>query len=488
VNQPRESVARRARWTALALAAGVLACPGAAWAANDRFVDAAPLGYGIPAVASNVGATIEPNGESMTVNGFAPNYNACYFTNPPHATQTGSTLWWKVEGSGRLATISDAGSSIDTVLGLFFHGPTDTDYQCEDAPTGLTESFSFATTAGQPYWIQIGGCHATDPPGGCNGGGVEQGTIHALVTSPAAANDNKGSAAALATGQQTEGDTYAATEEPGEPVVCASHGGQSPYGRTVWYRWHAPSDGHAVFGVTSVFDNVLAVYRDGSAAPLMCDDDPNRAGPSRIEMNVTAGDYLLQVAGYGAHNAGASQDSASGAFTVSAEFAATPPNPDRDGDGVKNESDCQPDNPKVYPGAKDKPGNGIDENCDHRDARLPVLKIDPPPKVKSVGLPRGIKIVSVSIKLPRGTKVTLRCSRHACRSSTKTVPGRGSRRRTFVVKGLKNKVIRRNQSFSLYLVRTGYRGVYLRYRNTRGELTSSKRCLVSGGRKFTSCS
>ena len=96
------------------------------------------------------------------------------------------------------------------------------------------------------------------------------------------------------------------------------HGGQSPYGRTVWYRWHAPADGHAVFAATSAFDNVLAVYRDGNPAPLMCDDDPNRAGPSRIEMNVTAGDYLLQVAGYGTHSAAAGQDSDCGRLHPSA--------------------------------------------------------------------------------------------------------------------------------------------------------------------------
>jgi hypothetical protein len=485
MNDPRSNVVRRARRTVVVLAALALACPAGAGAANDRFVDAAPLGYGIPATASNMNATIEPNGESMTVNGF-PNYNACYFTNPPHWTQSGSTLWWQIEGSGRRATIDDAGSSIDTVLGLFFRGPTDIDYQCDDSPTGLTEAFSFDTNPGQTYWIQIGGCHATGPPGGCNGGAVEQGTIHALVTSPAAGNDNQGSAAALPTGQQIGGDTYASTEESGESVVCASHGGQSAYGRTVWYRWHAPGDGHAVFGVTSAFDNVLAVYRDGTAAPLACDDDPNRAGPSRIEANVTAGDYLLQVGGYGTHNALASQDSDSGVFTITAEFAAAPPNPDRDGDGVKNEADCQPDNPAVHPGAVDKPANGIDENCDRRDARARLLNVDPK-DLLSQGIGRGIRIVRFSIIVPRGTKVLLRCSRRGCRSSTKTVPGR-SGRRTYVVKGLTKKVIRRNQYFAVYLTKAGYRGVYLRYRNVGGKLTKARRCLKPSTRKFTTCS
>jgi hypothetical protein len=203
-------------------------------------------------------------------------------------------------------------------------------------------------------------------------------------------------------------------------------------------------------------------------------------------MNVTAGDYLLQVAAYGAHNAAAGQDSASGVFTISAEFAAAPPNPDRDGDGVKNESDCQPDNPAVHQGAKDKPGNGIDENCDGHDARASLLNVDPK-DLLSQGLSRGIKIVRFSVVLPRGTKVALRCSRHGCGSSTKTVPGR-SGRRTYVVKGLTNRIIRRNQYFSLYLTKKGYRGVYLRYRNRAGKLTKARRCLASGTRKFTTCS
>ncbi|MBU1348808.1 hypothetical protein KJ781_01935 [Patescibacteria group bacterium] len=38
--------------------------------------------------------------------------------------------------------------------------------------------------------------------------------------------------------------------------------------------------------------------------------------------------------------------------------------PDRDGDGVLNDADCQPDNPNVFPGAGDECGNGMDDDCD----------------------------------------------------------------------------------------------------------------------------
>lgn len=479
MNHPGIGSAPRARWTAVALAALALACPAAAWADNDNFENAATLGYGITATANNTAATIQ-TGESLTSSG-ASDRNACVYA-PGDFTRVVNTMWWAIEGTGRDVVVSTAGSNFDSTLGIFRFAPTELAQNCADG--NLNETLTIPTTAGAVYYLQVGGCG----PGSTHANGcapTTTGTINLSANSSAAGNDNKGAAATLPTGQQIGGDTYASTEEGGEAVVCASHGGQSPYGRTVWYRWHAPADGHAVFAATSSFDNVLAVYRDANPAPLMCDDDPNRAGPSRIEMNVTAGDYLLQVAGYGTHNAAAGQDSDSGSFTVSAEFAATPPNPDRDGDGVKNEADCQPDNPGVHPGAKDKPGNGIDENCDHHDARLAVLRVDPK-DLLSQGLRRGIKIVKFSLVLPRGTKVALRCSRRACRSSTRIVPGR-SGRRAYVVRGISNKVIRRNQYFSVYLTRTGYRGVYLRYRNRGGKLTKARRCLASGTRKFTTC-
>ena len=476
MNHPGSRIARRATLVAAALA---LACPAVASADNNDFENALPLSYGITATANNTAATTQA-GESLTSNG-APDRNACVYAQGDF-TQVINTMWWALEGSGRPVTITTNGSNFDSTLGIFRFAPTELAQNCADGD--LNETLTIPTTAGAVYYLQVGGCG----PGSTHANGcapTTSGTINLTATSPAAGNDNRGAAAALATGQQTGGDNYAATEEAGEPVVCASHGGQSSYGRTVWYRWHAPGAGHAVFSATGGFDNVLAVYRDGSPAPLACDDDPNRAGPSRIEADVAAGDYLLQVAGYGAHSAAAGVDSDQGVFTVTAEFAAAPPNPDRDGDGVKNESDCQPDNPKVYPGAKDKPGDGIDQNCDKRDARYPVLKVDNP-VIESQGFRKGIRLVRVRMVLPRGTKVTLRCTRHGCRSSTKTVPGRGTKRRTYTVKGLRGKMIRRSQSFSLYITRSKFRGVYFRYRNTGGELTRTRRCITTG-RSFTTC-
>lgn len=41
--------------------------------------------------------------------------------------------------------------------------------------------------------------------------------------------------------------------------------------------------------------------------------------------------------------------------------------PDADGDGYLLADDCEPDDPDVYPGAPDAPGDGLDTNCDGID-------------------------------------------------------------------------------------------------------------------------
>lgn len=41
---------------------------------------------------------------------------------------------------------------------------------------------------------------------------------------------------------------------------------------------------------------------------------------------------------------------------------------DRDFDGFAGSDDCEPDDPEVYPGAPDVPGDGIDSDCDGEDA------------------------------------------------------------------------------------------------------------------------
>ncbi len=44
-----------------------------------------------------------------------------------------------------------------------------------------------------------------------------------------------------------------------------------------------------------------------------------------------------------------------------------PPPPDADGDGFVDDEDCDPDDPAIYPGAPDTPGDGVDSDCNGVD-------------------------------------------------------------------------------------------------------------------------
>jgi hypothetical protein len=46
---------------------------------------------------------------------------------------------------------------------------------------------------------------------------------------------------------------------------------------------------------------------------------------------------------------------------------------DADGDGVSPPVDCNDANAAIRPGAPDKPGDKVDQNCDGKDAPFPVL-------------------------------------------------------------------------------------------------------------------
>jgi len=415
-------LARAALVTLLLLA---LPATASAQVLHDNFDAAKPLYLGSADTADNAGATVQP-GETLTARG-NPQLTHCVVSGQQES-QASRTLWWSVLGTGRPITVTTVFSTLDTHLGIFsgrFDGPVDA---CQDALGA--ETITFPSVAGRVYRIQVGSC-ASNAPSGC---GIPVGTIRVQADSPAPVNDRRGAAAALRTDVPAQGDNYASTEEPGEPLAC----GAQPYGRTVWYRWTAPSNGRAQFHVTGANPS-LALFTQGNRR-LGCDTNPG-PGASLIA-NVTRGDVLVQVGGLGLRN-GAHSDSAQSPFELRVAFT---PGRDRDGDGVPNERDCRPDDPRVYPGAKDRRGNGVDENCDGRDgyrrlrsrARLAVALFARYAKVRSLR----------ARNVPAGARVQLRCSGRSC-------PFRRTRERT----------IRRKRA-SVSLMTAGLRTARLRPRTT----------------------
>jgi PASTA domain len=108
-----------------------------------------------------------------------------------------------------------------------------------------------------------------------------------------------------------------ATKEPGEPNHAGEQGGHS-----VWYRWTAPSSGHAVFDTCSDtrFDTMLAVYAGATVSALteVASSDDGCGTQSLVSFAVQAGtEYAIAVDGY---------DGGTGAFTLRWQAGGSPLN------------------------------------------------------------------------------------------------------------------------------------------------------------------
>lgn len=258
--------------TVVALVVGLV--PAAALAtppSNDNFANAEALTERTGWLeATNTEATKEP-GE------------------PNHAGNPGgASIWytWTAPYSG-LATLSLCWSEIDTLLAVYT-GDQLSELEAvaaDDDGCGDQSRVTFTASAGVTYRIAVDGADG------------ETGYLF-LEWGLAPANDAFSAAAELVGDAGTVGgDNHYATSEAGEP----EHG---PFGgKSVWYRWTAPSSGPATFDLcASYFDSVLAVYTGSGVAGLtrVAQDDndcPDYYG-GRVSFNAAAGqEYRIAVDG-----------------------------------------------------------------------------------------------------------------------------------------------------------------------------------------------
>ena len=156
----------------------------------------------------------------------------------------------------------------------------------------------FAVTAGQTYYVQVGGYRADD-------GAVAGGALTLNLAADAIVAPNDAFAAALVAGPppftRASLDTRQAGSEAGEPAP-----GCAPVARTVWFRYTAPADATLVADtIGSDFDTVLAAYRGtalGALTQVGCADDIDfQSGNvrSRLQFGVTAGQtYYVQLGSF----------------------------------------------------------------------------------------------------------------------------------------------------------------------------------------------
>lgn len=248
--------------------------------ANDNFAGGTVIsGTGASLAGTNVNATRE-SGE--------PNIAG---------DAGGKSVWytWTARASGTVS-VSTAGSSFDTLLGVYTGGSVSTTTLVaanDDASySTLTSAVTFKAVAGTTYHI------AVDGYGGASGSIA---LSLAEVTPPA--NDNFAAAASILGSTATwTGTNVGATREAGEPAVAGTTGGHS-----VWLTWTAPASGTVSINTHgSSFDTTLGVYTGSSVSTTTVvaqnDDDP--AGgtlTSAVTFTATAGTtYYIAVDGYNA--------------------------------------------------------------------------------------------------------------------------------------------------------------------------------------------
>jgi hypothetical protein len=216
-----------------------------------------------------------------------------------------------------------------------------------------------------------------------------------------------------------------------------------------------------------------------------CDATPG--GDARVTLaRVSRGDLLVQVGGVGAH-AGLVGDAIQSPFTVQAAFSESN---DRDGDGTPNSRDCKPDDARIHPGAKDIPGNRLDEDCSGRDAAYPRIRARA--RLAVALSARYARVRSLAARnVPAGARVQLFCAGRSC-------PFRHSRaltvsRRSAVV-SLMSARLRRARivpvtTFEVHVTRSGQVGSVVRYRFARAgrRPVQQSLCLVPGASKPRRC-
>ncbi len=147
---------------------------------------------------------------------------------------------------------------------------------------------------------------------------------------------------------------------------------------------------------------------------------------------------------------------------------------DADHDGFPEGLDCNDHDAAVFPGAPDVLHDGIDQNCDGRDAPYPVLSV-----TVSISVGYHHKYTAVTLLpvtgAPAGATVTLNCAsrRLGCPFARKTVAVKSAARLS-LGKYFKGAKLRKGARIDVLVSRPGFVGTVYRYTVRLGTLPSKK--------------
>jgi hypothetical protein len=166
-----------------------------------------------------------------------------------------------------------------------------------------------------------------------------------------------------------------------------------------------------------------------------------------------------------------------------------PPNLDADGDGVQRPTDCNDANPKIRPGAKDVPGDKIDQDCNGRDARYPLLRRTIEAFSATYRLERYTRFTSMTVKpVRRGDRLRLTCKGAGCEMRKKTIRVRKNARKLSLLRHLKKAKLRKGAVVQLRVTRPETVGRVGTWKIRAPKIpTSTPKCLRPGAKKPSRC-
>ena len=134
------------------------------------------------------------------------------------------------------------------------------------------------------------------------------------------------------------------------------------------------------------------------------------------------------------------------------------------------------------------PNDGIDQNCNGRDAKLPVIKRTISGFWATFAGPYT-KFTALTIKPARkGDKVRVTCKGPGCRSKGKTVTVKKDKRKLSMLKRLKGSRLRKGAIVSLRITRPGTIGRVNTWKIRAPKAPKLvRRCVVPGKKKPARC-